>query len=141
MPCYRFRFSEFELPLYYHGHVLPPPIARIVLEYAYQMTVWEDMCTLHDKLEDTLTFLHEFKVKMHTHLQPYRILGCTVSDTIRTASARLCHLATVNLRTAMSPRPRRRPSALYRRVYLPATPPQPSEATPGFVLPEMRNYV
>ena len=141
MPCYRFRFPEFEFPIYYYGHALPPPIVSIILDYAYQMTVWEDMCRLHEKLEDPLSFLHDFKEKMYVHLQPYRVLNCTVSDTIRTGSARLCHVATVNLRTAMSPRPRRRPSALYRRVYLPATPPHPSQPAAGFVLPEMRNYL
>ena len=55
MPCYKFRFIEF--PMYYYGHALPPPIVKIILYYAYEMTVWEDMCVLHDKLDEMLAFL------------------------------------------------------------------------------------
>ena len=140
MPCYRFRFRCTELPLYYYGHVLPPPLVHLVLQYAYEMTVWEDMCKLHDHLDSTLKFLRSFKEEMLEHLKPYQILrddSKSVSASIRSASARLCHVATVNLCTAMNPNPtRRRPSALFRAVYQPAV-----QGPPGFVLPEMRNYL
>ena len=138
MPCYRFRFAPPPLPLYYFGHGLPAPIVKVILEYGYEMTVWEDMCKLHDKLDDTLKFLRGFKDEMAEHLKPYEIIrdDSRVSAAIRTASARLCHVATVNLCTALNPNPRKRtPSAIYRTIYAPA------DRTVGFVLPEMRNYV
>ena len=46
MPCYRFRFRCPELPLYYYGHVLPPPMIHLILQYASEMTVWSGVLRL-----------------------------------------------------------------------------------------------
>ena len=140
MPCYRFRFNH-EMPLYYHDHSLPAPIIKIILEYGYEMTVWEDMCKLHDKLDDMLQFLREYKEDHKEHLKAYAVLRSenTISDRISTDSSRLCHEATVNLVTAMCPPPRvRRRRSVWLRV--PTRTPAPIR-NPGFVLPEMSNYV
>ena len=138
MPCYKYKFPEFQCPLYYYGHVLPPPIVKIVLQYAYEMTIWEDMCTLHDKLEGTLAWLHDFKDILKDHVEAYQILSSrnTVSDTIRLNSSKLCHEATVSLATTLNP-PRRRPRGFFT-VHVPA--PAPLQNL-GFVLPEMVNYL
>ncbi len=141
MPCYRFRFNH-ELPLYYYGHggsnPLPPPIVKIILQYGYEMTVWEDMCKLHDKLDDMPKFLRLYKEDHNEHLKAYAILRSenTISDRISTDSTRLCHDATVNLVTAMCPQPKRRRSifTVHR------TQREPAQQV-GFVLPEMSNYV
>ena len=137
MPCYRFRFNH-ELPLYYYGHGLPPPIVKIILQYGYEMTVWEDMCNLHDKLDGMLAFLRTFKHQAIDHLKAYAILKRqnSVADRISIDSSRLCHDATVNLVTAMCPkRPKRR-----RSVWV-NVPRAPAQQNTGFVLPEMSNYV
>ena len=140
MPCYRFRFNH-ELPLYYHGHCLPSPLVKIILEYGYEMTVWEDMCKLHDKLEEVLGFLRNFKDHQKEHLRAYDILRRhnTVADRISTDSSRLCHDATVNLVTAMCPPTRLNTPVRRRRVWL-DVPRNPEPRTRGFVLPEMSNY-
>ena len=138
MPCYRFRFND-SFPLYYYGHVVPPPVVKIILQYAYEMTVWEDMCALHDKLDDFLGFLRHFKDGQKENLRAYEILGRqgNLSDKISADSARLCHNATVNLVTAMCPQPKRRRSifTVHR------TQREPRLQQVGFVLPEMSNYV
>ena len=138
MPCYRFRFMGLELPLYYYGHVLPPPIVKIILTYGYQMTVLEDMNQLHKRLNDTLAWLHEYKDALKAHTRAYEILSSknTHSDRLRLASARLCHNATVNLRTAFQPRKVPRIGGLYF-VRQPRT---RDVQTQGFTLPEMANY-
>ena len=135
MPCYRFRFNDC-FPLYYYGHVVPAPVVKIILQYAYEMTVWEDMVMLHDRLDDFLGFLRHFKDGQKENLRAYEILGRqgNLSDKISADSTRLCHNATVNLVTAMCPKPRRRRSIF--TVHTQA----PQHAT-GFVLPEMSNYV
>ena len=139
MPCYRFRFNH-ELPLYYYGHGLPSPIIKIILEYGYEMTVWEDMCALHDKLDEMLAFLRNFKQAQKEHLRAYDILKKTgISDRISTDSTRLCHDATVNLVTAMCPP--RRVIRRRRSVWLEVPTSTPAPRSQGFVLPEMRNYV
>ena len=140
MPCYRFRFNDC-FPLYYYGHVLPPPIIQIVLHYAREMTIWEDMCRLHDKLDDTLEFLRNFKHELREHMEPYAILHTRdpVSDQISAAAKKLCHEATVNLVTALNPKPRTKRRRSFYRVYAPATP--PTMPNIEFVLPEMSNYV
>ena len=136
MPCYRFRFNDF--PLYYYGHVLPAPVVKIILQYAYQMTVWEDMVTLHDKLDRFLGFLRHFKDDQKEHLRAYEILGRqdNVADRISKDNTRLCHNATVNLVTAMCPKPRRR-----RSIFTAHRPQREPAQQVGFVLPEMSNYV
>ena len=142
MPCYRFRFNH-ELPLYYHGHCLPSPLIKIILEYGYEMTVREDMETLHDKLEEVLGFLRSFKESQKGHLRAYDILRTQNSgaDRICKDSSRLCHDATVNLVTAMCTRPRRGPS-FFEPSTAPAPPTQNNNVGfgQGFVLPEMTNY-
>ena len=141
MPCYRFRFND-AYPLYYYGHggstPIPPPIVKIILKYAYEMTVWENMCALHDRLDDFLGFLRHFKDNQKENLRPYEILGRqgNVSDKISADSTRLCHDATVNLVTAMCPKPRRR-----RSIFTVHTPAPPAPPQIGFVLPEMSSYV
>ena len=140
MPCYRFRFNH-ELPLYYYGHGLPSPIIKIILEYGYEMTVWEDMCKLHDKVDEMLAFLRNFKDHQKEHLRAYDILRRqnSISDRISTDSSRLCHDATVNLVTAMCPnRPKRRRAVW---VNVPRAPAQQNTTNTGFVLPEMANYI
>ena len=140
MPCYRFRFIEF--PLYYYGHALPPPLIKIILHYAKEMTIWEDMCQLHDRLEGTLSFLHQFKVDLGDHLAAYRILGdgSSVPEQISKDTRALCHRASVDLSTCLNPQTRTRlPRRRALRVNLPAPPAVPTQ--PGFVLPEMANYV
>ena len=139
MPCYRFRFIEF--PLYYYGHVLPPPIIQIILHYAREMTIWEDMCKLHDRLEGTLSILHQFKIDLGDHLAAYRILGesNSVPEQISKDTRALCHRASVDLSTCLNPKTRTRlPRRRALWVRLPAPPAVPSR---GFVLPEMANYV
>ena len=139
MPCYRFRFNH-ELPLYYYGHGLPSPIIKIILEYGYEMTVWEDMCALHDKLDEMLAFLRNFKQAQKEHLRAYDILKKSgISDRISTDSTRLCHDATVNLVTAMCPP--RRVIRRRRSVWLEVPTSTPAPRSQGFVLPEMSNYV
>ena len=139
MPCYRFRFNH-ELPLYYYGHGLPSPIIKIILEYGYEMTVWEDMCALHDKLDEMLAFLRNFKQAQKEHLRAYDILNKSgISDRISTDSTRLCHDATVNLVTAMCPP--RRVIRRRRSVWLEVPTSTPAPRSQGFVLPEMSNYV
>ena len=139
MPCYRFRFNH-ELPLYYYGHGLPSPIIKIILEYGYEMTVWEDMCALHDKLDEMLAFLRNFKQAQKEHLRAYDILHKSgISDRISTDSTRLCHDATVNLVTAMCPP--RRVIRRRRSVWLEVPTSTPAPRSQGFVLPEMSNYV
>ena len=93
------------LPLYYFGHALPAPSVKIILEYGYEMTVWEDMVTLHDKLDDMLSFLRHFKDAQKEHLWAYEILGrqISVADRISNDSTRLCHFATVNLGPPCAP--------------------------------------
>ena len=138
MPCSRFRFSGLEKPLYYYGHTLPPPIVKIILRYGYEMTVLEDMNQLHKRLNDTLDWLHEYKDALKAHCRAYEILSSrnTHSDRLRLASARLCHNATVNLRTAFQPRkvPRRIGGMYFVR-------PPPPQQSQGFTLPEMANYL
>ena len=97
MPCYRFRF--------HFGHVLPSPIVKIILGYAYEMTVCSDMQVLREKLESTLDFLRDFKDQLEEHLKAYEILRNRDHqvDSLRQHSARLCHVATVNLCTALNP--------------------------------------
>ena len=139
MPCYKFRFIEF--PLYYYGHVLPPPIIQIILHYAREMTIWEDMCILHDRLESTLSFLHQFKIDLGDHLAAYRILGesNSVPEKISQDTRALCHRASVDLSTCLNPKTRTRlPRRRALWVTLPAPPRLPQQ---GFVLPEMVNYV
>lgn len=133
MPCYRFRFTG---QLYYYGHALPPPIVKIILRYAYDMTVLEDMDALHSKLNDTLVFLRDFKEKIREHLEPYRVLNSrdTVTEVRNAQSKKLCHVATVNIVTALNPKPKRRRSIFTVHVPTPM-------ANIGFVLPEMANYV
>ena len=139
MPCYRFRFNH-ELPLYYYGHGLPSPIIKIILQYGYEMTVWQDMCKLHDKLDEMLAFLRNFKQAQKEHLRAYDILKKTgISDRISTDSTRLCHDATVNLVTAMCPP--RRVIRRRRSVWLEVPTSTPAPRSQGFVLPEMSNYV
>ncbi len=141
MPCYRFRFNH-ELPLYYYGHGLPSPIIKIILEYGYEMTVWEDMNQLHDKLDEMLAFLRTFKEDQKEHLRAYDILNKTgISDRISTDSTRLCHNATVNLVTAMCPPTRSRRPVRRRSVWLEVPTRTPAPSSQGFVLPEMSNYV
>ena len=126
MPCYRFRFND--PPLYYFGHVLPPPIVQIVLHYAYEMTIWEDMCTLHDRLESTLSFLHQFKIDLTAHLAAYRILGesNSVPEQISKDTRALCHRASVDLSTCLNPKTRTRlPRRRALWVTLPARPEDP----------------
>ena len=140
MPCYRFRFNH-ELPLYYYGHGLPATIIKIILQYGYEMTVWEDTCQLHGKLDEMLAFLRNFKEDQKERLRAYDILQRqnSISDRISTDSTRLCHDATVNLATAMCP-----PTRSRRRVRRAAWPIQPRSLEPrsqGFVLPEMANYL
>ena len=141
MPCYRFRFNH-EMPLYYYGHggpnPLPAPLVKIILQYGYEMTVWEDMCNLHDRLDEMLGFLRDFKQTQKEHLRAYVILHRqnSVADAISSDSTRLCHDATVNLVTAMcNKKPRRR-----RTIWLNGTT-QPTIQNQGFVLPEMSSYV
>ena len=141
MPCYRFRFNH-ELPLYYYGHGdLPPPIVKIILQYGYEMTVWQDMCNLHDKLDGMLAFLRTFKHQAIDHLKAYAILKRqnSVADRISNDSSRLCHDATVNLVTAMCPP--RRVIRRRRSVWLEVPTSTPAPRSQGFVLPEMSNYV
>ena len=142
MPCYRFRFNH-ELPLYYYGHggpnPLPPPIVKIILQYGYEMTVWEDMCRLHDRLDEMLAFLRDFKQDQKDHLKAYAILNRqnSIAETISTDSGRLCHDATVNLVTAMcNKKPKRRRTFWLHQPETPLT-----IQSQGFVLPEMSNYV
>ena len=142
MPCYKFRFIEF--PLYYYGHFLPPAIVQIVLHYAREMTIWEDMCILHDRLESTLSFLHQFKIDLTDHLAAYRILGTStgtnVPEQISQDTRALCHRASVDLSTCLNPQTRTRlPRRRALWVRLPAPPALPAQT--GFVLPEMANYV
>ena len=136
MPCYRFRFLEF--PVYFHGHALPPPIVKIILVYAQEMTIWEDMCQLHDRLEGTLNWLHQFKLDLAEHLTAYRILGSdnSVSEKISQDTRSLCHRTTVDLATSLNPttRPTNR---LPRRTWVLA---RTTTANRGFILPEMVNY-
>ena len=138
MPCYRFRFTGSP-PVYYFGHALPAPIVQIVLHYAYEMTIWQDMCALHDKLDDTLDFLRNFKQALKDHVEPYAILlrRDPVADSFSAQSERLCHVAIVNLVDAMNPNPKPKKRRLYRVWHAPPNAPP----TIGFVLPEMSNYV
>ena len=59
MPCYRFRFNDC-FPLYYYGRgggpPIPPPVVKIILRYAFEMTVLEDTQKLHNRLGQTLSF-------------------------------------------------------------------------------------
>ena len=144
MPCCKFRFIEF--PLYYYGHFLPPALVQVILHYAREMTIWEDMCKLHDRLEGTLTWLHQFKLDMADHLAAYSILGSkgsggtNVPEQISQDTRALCHRASVDLSTCLNPQTRTRlPRRRALWVRLPAPPAVPRPA--GFVLPEMANYV
>ena len=137
MPCYRFRFNH-ELPLYYYGHGdLPPPIVKIILQYGYEMTVFQDMCKLHERLDWMLGFLRTFKQEQKDHLKAYAILNRqnSVAERISTDSSRLCHDATVNLVTAMCPKRVKRRRSVWINV-----PRAPASQNSGFVLPEMANY-
>ena len=129
------------MALYYYGHggpnPLPAPIVKIILQYGYEMTVWEDMCALHDRLDDMVVFLRTYKEHQKEHLKAYEILHRQnlIADRISSDSTRLCHDATVNLVTAMCPKPRRR-----RSVWLHRPTVEPEVQNQGFVLPEMANY-
>ena len=140
MPCYRFRFAESEMLLCYYGHALPPPVVKIILRYAYEMTVLEDTQKLHNRLGQTLSFLRNFKQTLAEHLRPYEILNSrdTVAEHMNAASKKLCHVATVNLVTAMNPKPK---AKRRRSIFTIHTPQQLMPRNIGFVLPEMQNYV
>ena len=136
MPCYRFKFLQY--PVYYYGHALPPPLVKIIMKYGQEMTIWEDMCRLNDKLDADLKWLHEYKETLTQHLLPYHILGTrnTVPDQIAQDTKSLCHRATVDLATTLNPRPdRNRRRAVWINISNSGEP-----SFPGFVLPEMRNY-
>ena len=141
MPCQRHRYLM--LPLYYYGHVLPPPIVKMILKYAYEMTVFQDTQTLHLKLEEMLNFLHGHKDDVYEHMRAYKILdrqGCEGADRMREETRKLLHAATVNLATAVAPpNPRFRHRQHTYVIHAPA--PLQNNQHQGFVLPEMRNYM
>ena len=140
MPCYKYRFLA--MPLYYYGHALPSEIVHIILGYAYQMTVLEESLVLGDKLEEMLSWLHNFKDDMWERNRAYRILERTDdhTDAHRQEIKSLLHVATVNLASALSPP---KPKVRFNRamhVYTPAATAQP-QPYQGFTLPEMANYL
>ena len=139
MPCNKFRFLE--MPIYYYGHALPPPIVSIILSYAYQMTVLEDGLTLGDKLEEMLSWLHSYKDDMREHMRAYRILDRVdrQTDAHRQEVASLLHVATVNLASAVAPP---KPKVRFSRArYTALNNYTPQPYTQGFTLPEMVNYL
>ena len=140
MPCYRYKFASLRLPLDFHGHVLPPPVVSIILNYAYEMTVHEHAVGLCARLDEMMAWLHGCKVQHRQALTAYEVLATRGGSTHRErlGTSRLLHHATVAMATVLHPAPRRRirPSAsFWGPPRAPADPPNP-----GFVLPEMASY-
>jgi hypothetical protein len=138
MPCNKHRFLA--MPIYYYGHALPPPIVHIILGYAYQMTVLEDGLRLGDKLEEMLSWLHNYKDDMREHMRAYRILDRKdpETDAHRQEVSSLLHVATVNLASAVAPP---KPKVRFSRARYVVHHNQAPEPYQGFTLPEMVNYL